>query len=261
LFVFQQGNIENVLEAQQIDQKGENFEFAKIFADSKKVRLFTLLRLRRLQGYLRIGQRSQFRIIKRILFLHNLKIRILKLMKRILKGIHRLVYTLIFLSYGLATSLKPKQRIESLNNRNRDNIIIIGGELFNKGAQAMTFIVVDQLKRRFHQKRIYLFSTQDYKRSSEEKNIYAFEIEPWDYTQGLDILGIKILPFFKNDDLDRQHRLKQIVNNADFFVDISGYLLSSQWGWWGAVTYILNIAVAKKKFSSLLYITPIHWSV
>ena len=28
------------------------------------------------------------------------------------------------------------------------NIIITGGELFNKGAQAMTFITVDEMKKR-----------------------------------------------------------------------------------------------------------------
>ena len=38
------------------------------------------------------------------------------------------------------------------------NIIITGGELFNKGAQAMTFVTVNELKKRFPDHQIYLLS-------------------------------------------------------------------------------------------------------
>lgn len=41
------------------------------------------------------------------------------------------------------------------------NVIITGGELFNKGAQAMTFIAVDELRRRFPEHQIFLLSEMD----------------------------------------------------------------------------------------------------
>ena len=41
------------------------------------------------------------------------------------------------------------------------NIIITGGELFNKGAQAMTFITVDEMKKRFTDHNIYVLSEMD----------------------------------------------------------------------------------------------------
>ena len=36
------------------------------------------------------------------------------------------------------------------------NVIITGGDLKNKGAQAMTFVTVDEIKKRFPEERIYL---------------------------------------------------------------------------------------------------------
>ena len=49
------------------------------------------------------------------------------------------------------------------------NIIITGGELFNKGAQAMTFIAVDEMKKRFPDHQILVLSEMDLQRSKEER--------------------------------------------------------------------------------------------
>ena len=59
------------------------------------------------------------------------------------------------------------------------NIIITGGELFNKGAEAMTFIAVDELKKRFPNHKIYVLSDMDLKRPKEEKEKYAFSFMGW----------------------------------------------------------------------------------
>ena len=51
------------------------------------------------------------------------------------------------------------------------NIIITGGELFNKGAQAMTFITVDEIKKRFSDHRILVLSEMDLKRPKKEQAV------------------------------------------------------------------------------------------
>ena len=58
-------------------------------------------------------------------------------------------------------------------------VLITGGELQNKGAQAMTFITVSEVKKRFPDRKIVLLSTVDYKRTAEEKDNYAFDILPF----------------------------------------------------------------------------------
>ena len=59
------------------------------------------------------------------------------------------------------------------------NIIITGGELHNKGAQAMTFVTVIELKKRFPDHQIYLLSELDLNRPKDEKKKYAFEFTGW----------------------------------------------------------------------------------
>ena len=59
------------------------------------------------------------------------------------------------------------------------NIIITGGELFNKGAQAMTFVAVDELKKRFPEHEIYLLSEMDLERPKAEREQYAFSFTGW----------------------------------------------------------------------------------
>ena len=58
-------------------------------------------------------------------------------------------------------------------------ILVTGGELFNKGAQAMTFITVDQIAKSFPNYTVVLFSGQDANRPEEEKKNYKFEIMPF----------------------------------------------------------------------------------
>ena len=133
------------------------------------------------------------------------------------------------------------------------NIIIVGGQLFNKGAQAMTFTVVDQLKRKFPDKTIYLLSTADFNRTKEEKAKYNFEILPWN---PLSFVGYKHKIFLKHSKYDYlEETIHEVIRDAAFFVDISGYALSSQWNLRGNLRYLFNIATAKK-YSVPYYIFP-----
>jgi polysaccharide pyruvyl transferase WcaK-like protein len=132
-------------------------------------------------------------------------------------------------------------------------LVITGGELANKGAQAMTFITVDELSRRFPGREIVLFSNIDAKRSAEEKAAYAFTILPlsqdslfrladWPYR-----LAWSILTSIRR--VERSHVplsvYEEILDNAELLVDISGFGLSSQWGILNSLRYLFAIKMAK----------------
>lgn len=110
------------------------------------------------------------------------------------------------------------------------NIIITGGELFNKGAQAMTFIAANEIKLRFPNHQIYLLSEMDLARSHEERSVYAFDFTGW--------YPVKFAKSQHNPLLRLACKLRSgkefaeaeaIYKNCDAMIDISGYALGSNW--------------------------------
>lgn len=51
----------------------------------------------------------------------------------------------------------------------KKNVVLFGGSLFNKGAQAMTFITVDEIAKRMPDHNVILLSSKDYERNELEK--------------------------------------------------------------------------------------------
>ena len=136
------------------------------------------------------------------------------------------------------------------------NIIINGGELFNKGAEAMTFITISELKKRFPEKKIYLNSFLDLKRSDAEKENFQFEIIDAsifdkNIPQGYDKIRKKLHILFTNP--IREKKIKTILNQTDFIVDISGYAIGSSWGYVRTVETVTWARVAHK------YKIPIYY--
>ncbi|WP_252699694.1 polysaccharide pyruvyl transferase family protein [Natronosalvus vescus] len=136
----------------------------------------------------------------------------------------------------------------------KENIVIIGGELFNKGAQAMTFTVVDQLQRRFPEKSIYLFSEKDYYRDESDKEQYGFKILPWTVNTRTNAMS-PILPTPSKVSKSVKDEVLSVLKDCAFIIDINGYALSSQWGVNRSMLYMANIAAAKN-FSIPIYIFP-----
>lgn len=158
-------------------------------------------------------------------------------------------YAIIILEY-ICLPAKPA------HTRKANNIILVGGELFNKGAQAMTFTAVTALKQKFPDKNIYLFSTRDFKRSAEEKNNLSFHILPWRWKTKVSLFSRLNFLFRKRSKLNHQIKvLKEVIADGCLFIDISGYALSSQWSLFRSMDYLLNIMIAKK-FSVPYYIFP-----
>ena len=58
-----------------------------------------------------------------------------------------------------------RQRVKERHGIIMGYILITGGNLINKGAQAMTFIAVDEIKRRFPDREVVVISDVDAARS------------------------------------------------------------------------------------------------
>lgn len=110
------------------------------------------------------------------------------------------------------------------------NIIIAGGGLVNKGAQAMTLVSVCELKKRFPEHRILLLCWND---SPEERKKHAM--------YDLELLAVPPLKFAaaaRNPLKKALYTLRygktftevdEIYRNTDLFLDVSGYALGSNW--------------------------------
>lgn len=149
--------------------------------------------------------------------------------------------------------LMRRKLIEGIQQKN--NIIIVGGELFNKGAQAMTFTAIDQIKKIRPYSKIFLFSGRDFLRNDQEKEIYSFTIMPWNLDVKISILDYLKRLFVKDNKNSLNYSLEKIIKEAEYFIDVSGYALGSEWGPLRSIDYLLNIAVAKK-YSIPYYILP-----
>ena len=111
----------------------------------------------------------------------------------------------------------------------------------------MVFTAVDQIKRKSPNKNVYLFSRLDFSRKEEEKNIYAFNILPWNLGTRVRLLYPWMTPLLRISKYSHlANRIKEVVRNTDFIIDVSGYALSSQWSILRSISYLLNIMFAKK---------------
>lgn len=136
------------------------------------------------------------------------------------------------------------------------NIIITGGELFNKGAQAMTFITVDEMKKRFTDHRIYVLSEMDLQRPKKEQEQYAFSFMGW---YPLKFAKCQSNPILRSVCLLRNKKelmeAEAIYKNADLMVDISGYALGSNWSIATCNRYLDHLEFAKE-FRIPVYLMP-----
>ena len=235
-----------IVESQLLSKKRENFEFNNVFrakyglgGESHHAGQRYDKKLSNLQycGYL--GANCNFNRIDISLVILDLKIK-LKYAIKTLEQINALSKMFLF-----AFSNKPGQKSVG------KNIILLGANFGNKGSEAMAFTVIDEVKRKFADKNVYLFSTEDYRRN---KNIYSFEILPWD---PINFLSSNIPSIFKNESEFGaiRNKIDEIIKDTALVIDISGYALSSQWGSISSLRYLANIAIAKK-YSIPYYIYP-----
>ncbi|MFS0724087.1 polysaccharide pyruvyl transferase family protein [Paenibacillus sp. 1P07SE] len=123
-------------------------------------------------------------------------------------------------------------------------IIIVGGQMENKGAQAMTFTVINEIRKRYPGKEIYV-NCQD-----PDKN-YNFNLLRIGRKLKLEMIGGlygmlgKVLPKASNVNVNRQE-MEALLGDTDLMIDISGFALSSQFSFRHSLNYMANIMLAKK---------------
>lgn len=136
------------------------------------------------------------------------------------------------------------------------NIIITGGELFNKGAQAMTFITVDEIKKRFPDHRILVLSEMDLQRPKKEQEQYAFSFMGW---YPIKFAKCQSNPILRALCLLRNQKelmeAEAIYKNTDLMIDISGYALGSNWSKETCNRYLDHLEFAKE-FRIPVYLMP-----
>lgn len=110
------------------------------------------------------------------------------------------------------------------------NIIIAGGGLVNKGAQAMTLITICELKKRFPDHRIMLLTWDASPAAQKKHAMYDLEL--------LEVPPLKFAHAARNSVKKALYALRyrksfvqadEIYRNTDLFIDVSGYALGSNW--------------------------------
>ena len=251
LFTLKKESLKKIEVSQKVLDRIKNLEYAKIFI--KKHNIYNNLnykidnkiekKLEQLQKYIKWGKDYNVKKIKLFLFLLKFKKK-LKAIKRKNFALPHLILT--FYIFIFKSAFLNRKKKETLNKKHPRNIIIVGSNFLNKGAQAMLFVTVNQIKVRFPNKNIYLFSKT--KSDEKKKSIYKFDILLWDTKSRIN--------FLRNDRFDQHsEKIKSIILNTDFFVDISGFALSSKFPLFNTIIYLSNIIIAKK-YQIPYYIFP-----
>ncbi len=238
-FEVAQESIETIRQSQNLHAKRKNELFTSIFKTRHNLNIDSAPssastqatdELKRRERHIRWGQEYRIHRIHLALLLTKVRAKALQLVRR---GV---LFSRVAAAFGSDLTFRP-----SKPKQGGDVVLIFGGELFNKGAQAMTFTAINSLKNRFPGKKMYLCSTPDYKRSASEKERFSFGILPADMnTKSRLIRSIQ-----RRGIAHAEGECINIVKQAAFCIDISGYQLSSAWGFQISLSYILNILLAK----------------
>ncbi len=165
--------------------------------------------------------------------------------------------------FGAAVNYKLARDIRRATTDNHPSpniegeyIGILGGGVDNKGAQAMTYTVVDQLSRIFPEKTICLLSTRVNNLPEAELANYTFDTLPWTIGQRVRFLDVPFSQVYPMEISTNKHRkVATLFEDCAFLVDISGYAITSQIGARGSLLKASNIMVAHEH-SVPLYLLP-----
>lgn len=130
------------------------------------------------------------------------------------------------------------------------NFVITGGSSNNKGAQAMVFAVAQNLKQTHPDSEIYMLSTYQ-----KEGNEYNFNCITTDWVTIYNLFFDRFYvfkPYFflkkrnRTNNVIGENELHKILAKTETIYDVSGFSLSSQFGFMHSLSYLLKLAIAKK---------------
>ena len=137
-------------------------------------------------------------------------------------------------------------------------ILITGGNFINKGAQAMVFITVDEIKKRFPGKKIIVVSDID--ATSKNNNNFCFLLR-----DSVCLYGQKYkLIQHHYGKLDASKDASKIMKEIDMILDISGYTFGSNFGWMSSFLAAYRAKRAHKYGVPIYYLPqsfgPFQWT-
>lgn len=136
------------------------------------------------------------------------------------------------------------------------NILITGGGMRNKGAQAMTFIAVDCFSREFPEDTIYLMPNQEKEITPSEKEKYRFQFVPGQmHKYGFSLLRgwYRLKALFSAKERKASREVKGILKNTRIIADISGYAIGSDWGIPKSIMMAYRAQIARNYGADMIY--------
>lgn len=132
-------------------------------------------------------------------------------------------------------------------------ILVTGGELYNKGAQAMTFITADEIAKRWPNCKMVLLSPRDVKRPESEKSKYKFEIQEginWKIKLGLHIPIVREILCKKK----KNKYYLDMMLHTEAEIDISGFAIGDQWNSKNIILLLIS-----RVFDPSIYHIPVYF--
>lgn len=141
--------------------------------------------------------------------------------------------------------------------------ILVGGNFVNTGAQALTYVTVTELRKKYPDCDIYMVSDYDYKKDNSHYNFHVicFSADASAYFVNKKggiafVLKNKIKAMIgKNDNHASGKKFIELLHKCDGVFDISGFAISSQWGNW-ATEYKLELLALCEKHDVPYYFMP-----
>ena len=126
----------------------------------------------------------------------------------------------------------------------KDQYLIFGGQMNNKGAQAMTFITVQEMAERYPQLKPVAVIP---KATSGDPKQYCFRIiKPLRFKEKM-IVCLPLLAglYSKIKPNSNVKKYYDLLRSCAVQIDISGYMFGANWGVGNAISFLLRIAMAK----------------
>lgn len=124
-------------------------------------------------------------------------------------------------------------------------IVITGGEFQNKGAQSMTYIVIDEMKKRFPEHEIVVISPFDSNMNQSNLSFSVMDMPAYVPVLMKNSLKQKIYYTIKGYDKNEAEASRLFFESVDLIIDVSGFALGDAWNQYENEAYLDRINCAR----------------